>query len=103
VAIGEPGEAEPLVEEALGILEERLGADHLRVADTLFTFAEARAQQARWAEARTHCRRALGIVTRMLGTRHPSIAGHLDEYSAILRGADQVLAEAIASATGSPA
>jgi len=44
----------------------------------------------RWAEARAHCRQALSIVTRVLGTRHPSIDGHLDEYFAILRRADQV-------------
>ena len=101
VAIGDPGEAEPLAEEALAILEERLGADHLRVADTLFTFVELRARQARWAEARAHCRQALSIVTRVLGTRHPSIDGHLDEYFAILRRADQVCAETMTS-TGSP-
>ncbi len=102
-ATGEPGEAGPLAEEARAILEERLGADHLRVADALFTFAEVRARQARWAEARAHCRRALSIATRVLGTQHPRIDGHLEEYSAILRSADPVLAGAIGSATGSPA
>src|SRR5207247_9970581 len=102
VAIGDPGEAEPLAEEALAILEERLGADHLRVADTLFTFAELRAQQARWAAARARCRPAVRIVTRVLGTRHPSIDGHLDEYSALLRSAGQVCAEAMTAQTGAP-
>ncbi|MGQ0722839.1 MAG: tetratricopeptide repeat protein, partial [Candidatus Eiseniibacteriota bacterium] len=102
MTIGELSDAEPLAEETLAILEERLGADHLRVADALFTLAEVRARQTRWGEARTHCRRALTVVTRVLGSRHPSIGGHLDEYSAILRSADQVCAEAMTSTTGPP-
>jgi tetratricopeptide (TPR) repeat protein len=103
MAIGELHEAEAWGEEALAMLEERLGANHLRVAEARFTLAELRTRQARWDEAGAHCRQALGIVTRVLGPRHPSLDRHLDEYSAILHRADALRAHAVTSTTGTRA
>ncbi len=82
---GEYGEAEPLYQLALAILEKALGPEHPQVAAGLNNLALLYKTQGKYTEAEPLYRRALAIVEKALGPEHPNVAQVLGNYAELLR------------------
>ena len=87
------GEAEPLWQRALAIVEQALGPDHPDTALSLNNLAVLYWYQGRLAEAGPLCERALAIFERALGPDHPDTALSLNNLAELYRDQGQ-LAEA---------
>ena len=85
-AMGDPGAAEPVFREALGLRRRRLGPEHPSVALTLNGLATARQQQGDDAGAEGLLREALAIDRKALGDAHPQTAEVLVGLGKALHG-----------------
>jgi len=84
-AQGRYGEAEPLYQRSLAILEKALGPEHPDVAVSLNNLAELYRVQGRYGEAEPLYQRSLAIREKALGSEHPHVAASLENYAALLR------------------
>jgi tetratricopeptide (TPR) repeat protein len=78
----------PLLEQALGIQEDRLGSDHPDVARTLSRIGELYQTVGRAGDARKAYQRALGILAageRGVGPDHRDVAGLLMQLAGLAR------------------
>jgi hypothetical protein len=82
-ARGDADEAEALYRRALAIKERRLGRDHFDVAITLNHLALRLEEHKRVAEAKRTLARALRILERRLGPRHPTTRTCRESYEAM--------------------
>jgi serine/threonine-protein kinase len=82
--LGRPAEATALLQRALAIRTQQLGADDLRVADVLRLLAEVDAYLDLRAEAEAAARRALQIRVRHLAKRDPAVADALLGLASVL-------------------
>jgi tetratricopeptide (TPR) repeat protein len=78
-------EAEKLFNRALAIGENRLGINHLSVANSLNNLALLYQLQGRYAEAEIYCKRSLEINKEQLGSDHSNVAGNLINLAALYR------------------
>jgi serine/threonine protein phosphatase PrpC/tetratricopeptide (TPR) repeat protein len=78
------GAARPLMERALAIHEQVLGAEHPHTAVSLNNLAELLRLQGDYAAARQLVERALAIHERVLGAEHPHTAIILDSLAGLL-------------------
>jgi tetratricopeptide (TPR) repeat protein/transcriptional regulator with XRE-family HTH domain len=74
---GWPQEAEPLLQRALSIREQLLGAEHLDVAECLHSLGWLYAEQRRYQEAEPFFQRVLHIRELLLGPEHLDVAESL--------------------------
>lgn len=78
-------EAEPLLQQALQILERILGDTHPDVATSLLNLAEVHEAQGNYAEAEILSRQALQIYEQTLGDTHPDVAASLNNLGLLYR------------------
>jgi tetratricopeptide (TPR) repeat protein len=78
-------EAEPLLQRALSIREQVLGANHPDVAHTLNSLAVLYGNQGKYGEAEPLYQRALTIYEQVFGPNHPDVATVLENYAFLLR------------------
>jgi Tfp pilus assembly protein PilF len=76
-------QAEPLLERALRIHEQTLGAEHPNTATSLNNLAELYRAQGRYGEAEPLFERALRITETALGAEHPDNAQCLNNLAAL--------------------
>lgn len=81
VAQGQYDRAEPLYRRALGILENALGPENLKVADALTDLGQLCTAQDRYAQAESLYRRALAIQEKALGVEHYRVAETLNDLA----------------------
>ena len=79
------GDAEPLFQRSLAILEKALGPDHPDVATSLNNLATLYRNQGRYVEAETLFVRSLAIREKALGPDHPDVAGSLNSLAELYR------------------
>jgi tetratricopeptide (TPR) repeat protein len=79
MGLGHYDRSGPLLEEALVMRQELLGANHLRVADSLWSVAAQRVNTGRYREARPLYERALEIFEAQLDPGHGAIGNLLGE------------------------
>jgi serine/threonine-protein kinase len=84
--LGAPYVAEPLLQRALRIREQKLGADHLLVADVLDVLAQLTVELDR-PEAESYAQRALAIRRHRLGDADPQLAASMVGLANIFRKA----------------
>jgi Tfp pilus assembly protein PilF len=82
---GKYAEAERMYQRALRIREQRLGPEHLQMADLLSNLAALYFDQGRYAEAEPLGTRALHIRERQLGSEHPDVAHALNNLAEVYR------------------
>jgi DNA-binding winged helix-turn-helix (wHTH) protein/tetratricopeptide (TPR) repeat protein len=73
-AAGQPGEAEPLLKEALAMGERALGRDHPDIAFSLNSLARLYRTTGRYNEAEPLLVEAIAISEKHLGREHPIVA-----------------------------
>ena len=78
---GRYAEAEPILLQALDILQRQLGDDHPNVATSLSNLAGLYELQGRHAEAEPLLLQALDISQRQLGDDHPNVAQSLNNLA----------------------
>ncbi len=78
---GRYAEAEPILLQALDILQRQLGDDHPNVATSLSNLAGLYELQGRHAEAEPLLLQALDISQRQLGDDHPDVAQNLNNLA----------------------
>ncbi|KAL8611109.1 hypothetical protein ACOMHN_064399 [Nucella lapillus] len=78
---GKYKEAANLLNDALGIREKTLGADHPAVAATLNNLAVLYGKRGKYKEAEPLCKRALEIREKVLGKDHPDVAKQLNNLA----------------------
>ena len=76
-------EAEPLLQRALAIREQQLGAKHPDTAMSLNNLAELYREQGEYREAEPLYERALAICEQQLGEEHPSTATSLNNLAGL--------------------
>jgi len=76
-------EAEPLLQRALAIAEEQVGASHPETATGLSNLALLYHQQGRYAEAEPLLQRALAIAEEQVGASHPETATDLNNLATL--------------------
>ncbi|MGE3540027.1 MAG: tetratricopeptide repeat protein [Candidatus Tectimicrobiota bacterium] len=77
--------AEQQARQALRILEDAWGDEHINVAPALDRLADIYGAQGKAAEAEPFLHRALTIREKVLGAQHPEMAASLERYAAVLR------------------
>ncbi|MBO0721615.1 MAG: tetratricopeptide repeat protein, partial [Blastocatellia bacterium] len=82
---GEYAESKLLLQQALAILEQALGLEHPRVAQTLFNLGIIAHERGEYAEAESLSRRALAIREKTLGPDHPDVAASLNFLAILYR------------------
>lgn len=101
-SIGVYDRAQPLLEEALKLRRQTLGAEHAHVATSLHHLAELAFEKGDHAGSETLYREALALRRKLLGTEHPDVAGSMNGLGQVLlvRGnpteAEPLLREALA-------
>jgi tetratricopeptide (TPR) repeat protein len=78
---GRYGEAEPLYQQALAIMRERLGEQHPDTAASLNNLARLYQAQGRYDEAEPLYQQALAIMRERLGEQHPHTAASLNNLA----------------------
>ena len=81
-AQGDYAQAQPLYQRALTIVENALGREHPDVVTSLNNLAELYREQGNYAEAKL-------LLQRSLAIRENALATALENYAALLRGADR--------------
>ena len=76
-------EAEPLLQQAVAICEQRLGLDHPGTAENLNNLAVLYQNQGKYEEAESLYKRALAIREQQLGPEHPDTARGLNNLAAL--------------------
>ena len=84
-SMGRQEDAIPLYQRLIKIEEQVLGADHLRVSNTILLLAITFAQVGRFAEAQQLCERAVAIREKHLGPDDPEVADALRQLAATYR------------------
>ena len=84
--MGRYGEAEPLYQRALAIVEQQLGPDHPDTATSLNNLAVLYESMGRYGEAESLYQRALAIVEQQLGPDHPDTASSLNNLAVLYWG-----------------
>ena len=82
-AMGRYGEAEPLFQRSLSIIETQLGADHPNTATSLNNLAALYDSQGRYSEAEPLYKRSLLIREQQLGADHPDTAQSLNNLAVL--------------------
>jgi tetratricopeptide (TPR) repeat protein len=77
--------AEPLYRAAIGLWEEQLGRDHLKVATGLNNLALLLKHKGLYVDAEPIYRRSLEIREEKLGCEHPDVANSLSNIAGLLR------------------
>jgi serine/threonine protein kinase/tetratricopeptide (TPR) repeat protein len=101
-SIGVQDRAQLLLEEALKLRRQTLGAEHADVADSLHHLARLAHQKGDFAGSETLFREALALRRKLLGTEHTDVADTMNGLGVLLldRGnlgeADPLLREALA-------
>jgi eukaryotic-like serine/threonine-protein kinase len=101
-SIGVYDRAQPLLEEALKLRRQTLGAEHADVAASLHHLAGLVNKKGDFAGSETLYREALQLRRKLLGTEHPDVADSMDDLGKSLldRGklteAEPLLREALA-------
>jgi tetratricopeptide (TPR) repeat protein len=80
----EPDQAEARFQEALSIRTNLLGAEHPKIAVSLFNLGYVRAGQGRYAEAERFFRQSLEMRRKLLGNDHLEVAQTLSALSFVL-------------------
>jgi tetratricopeptide (TPR) repeat protein len=80
---GRYGEAEPLYQQALAIMRERLGEQHPDTATSLNNLAGLYQAQGRYDEAEPLYQQALAIRKARLGEQHPDTAASLNNLAGL--------------------
>jgi tetratricopeptide (TPR) repeat protein len=80
---GRYGEAEPLYQQALAIMRERLGEQHPHTATILNDLARLYQAQGRYDEAEPLYQQALAIMRERLGEQHPHTATILNNLAGL--------------------
>jgi tetratricopeptide (TPR) repeat protein len=86
-AQGRYGEAEPLYQRSLQIVEQQLGADHPDVATSLNNLAGLYKAQGRYGEAEPLYLRSIEILVKALPAGHPNIATGQNNFAGMVRAA----------------
>jgi tetratricopeptide (TPR) repeat protein len=81
---GRNGEAEPLLVDALAVVEQVLGEDYPYTATACNNLALNHGARGRFADAAALSQRAIKIRLRVLGQDHPNTAGSYQNAAAIL-------------------
>ncbi|GLV56312.1 tetratricopeptide repeat protein [Dictyobacter sp. S3.2.2.5] len=77
------GEAEPLYQQALYIMEQQLGAEHPDVVSPLSELGLLYKKQGKYVEAEPFYQRALHIIEQHLGSEHPWMASLLNNLAGL--------------------
>jgi serine/threonine protein kinase/Flp pilus assembly protein TadD len=80
----QPDQAEPLFQEALNIRTNLLGAEHPKIAASLFNLGYVRACQGRYPEAERFFRQSLAMRRKLLGNDSVEVAQTLSALSSVL-------------------
>ena len=83
-SLGAHEKAEAMNRQALAMVTERLGAEHLEVAQSLVALAWALLDTGKASEAEPLCRQALAMRRKLLGDEHLDVAGSLAVLSMAL-------------------
>ncbi|MEN8446325.1 MAG: tetratricopeptide repeat protein, partial [Cyanobacteria bacterium J06555_13] len=78
-------QAESWYEQGLSICQERLGREHLDVADSQMRLASIYKKQGRYSDAEQLYRQALTIRKKILGENHPDVATNLNDLAIVLK------------------
>ena len=84
-ALGDTTNAAAMHLEAVRLLKEHFGEDHLEVARALYWFADMRQQERKYLEAESLFRESLTIRRRLLGDYDDDVARSLIRLAAVLK------------------
>lgn len=85
------GEAQPLLEEALELMEQFHGPEHSKTATVVNNLAALLQATNRLAEAEPLLRRGLAIDERSYGAEHFNVAVHLHNLAALLQSTNRLI------------
>jgi tetratricopeptide (TPR) repeat protein/CHAT domain-containing protein len=83
--VGKYAEAVELAKKSLTLAEQKLGAEHLELAQSLYNLGLVDAAQARYGEAEQLYKRSLAIRENAIGSEHPDVAQSLHALATLYR------------------